>query len=177
MELIDNTTQTKTQTASDEYFASKASEVLLPTEEGVDHSYDKFLDDVDIGKEVSKNRIETVVIRETDTIKYPMICVRADKVGNVKAYTIEGLRCLIESCAYTEHDKQEGIINDTLNVYMYTATKMLECGRASYNKLYRYLDTYIKNAISDRMSVWLFTDEKTKVRIDKLDPARVRLDI
>ena len=164
----------------DEYFNSGAGEVVIPTSESIENDeiqYGGLVSDVDIGAEVHKDTVTNVIIKETDTIEYPMVCIRADKVGNIQPFALDGLRALIKGCYYTIEDKENGIEDDSINIYIYTKTKILQCGKASYNKLYKYLDRYIKDAMSEKMKVYRFESENEKQRIDKMDAARVRLDI
>ncbi len=165
---------------SDEYFKSSQDTVIIPNSEFAEDNkiqYGDLVSDVDIEHEVHKETVTNVIIKETDSITYPMVCIRADKVGTIQPFALDGLRALIKSCYYTIEDKENGIEDDSINIYIYTKTKILQCGKASYNKIYKYLDNYIKDAMSEKMKVYRFESETEKQRIDKMDAARIKLDI
>ena len=117
--------------------------------------------EIDIAEEVSKERVETAVVQTADGIVYPCLVIRADKPSmRVTEVAIEGLLDLI---------------HDSLNVYIATPSGAGKLGRGSFAKLYRYLNSFTHNLISEAASVYYFEAEGKKERIDKLNAMRPRV--
>lgn len=130
------------------------------------NTYENF----DIKSEIQRDTIRSVVVRQIDQIEYPMVCINCAKHKRINKFALDGLRCLLESCQIDD-------INDEVPVYINTESCVLEVGRASYNKLYRYLDNFVKTCISPEIKVYRFTSQSEKERIDKSDPTKVILNL
>lgn len=130
------------------------------------NTYEKF----DIKSEIQRDTVRSVVVRQIDQIEYPMVCINCAKHKRINKFALDGLRCLLESCQIDD-------INDEVPVYINTESCVLEVGRASYNKLYRYLDNFVKTCISPEIKVYRFTSQSEKERIDKSDPTKVILNL
>lgn len=129
-------------------------------------NYENF----DIKSEIQRDTVRSVVVRQIDQIEYPMVCINCAKHKRINKFALDGLRCLLESCQIDD-------INDEVPVYINTESCVLEVGRASYNKLYRYLDNFVKTCISPEIKVYRFTSQSEKERIDKSDPTKVILNL
>lgn len=129
-------------------------------------NYENF----DIKSEIQRDIVRSVVVRQIDQIEYPMVCINCAKHKRINKFALDGLRCLLESCQIDD-------INDEVPVYINTESCVLEVGRASYNKLYRYLDNFVKTCISPEIKVYRFTSQSEKERIDKSDPTKVILNL
>ena len=130
------------------------------------YNYENF----DIKSEIQRDTVRSVVVRQIDQIEYPMVCINCAKHKRINKFALDGLRCLLESCQIDD-------INDEVPVYINTESCVLEVGRASYNKLYRYLDNFVKTCISPEIKVYRFTSQSEKERIDKSDPTKVILNL
>ena len=130
------------------------------------NTYENF----DIKSEIQRDTVRSVVVRQIDQIEYPMVCINCAKHKRINKFALDGLRCLLESCQIDD-------INDEVPVYINTESCVLEVGRASYNKLYRYLDNFVKTCISPEIKVYRFTSQSEKERIDKSDPTKVILNL
>lgn len=136
----------------------------------------RLTSEIDIANEVSKERVETAVVQTADGIVYPCLVIRADKQSmRVTEVAIEGLLDLIHSCWYTDEDRESGLKDDSLNVYIATPSGAGKLGRGSFAKLYRYLNSFTHNLISEAASVYYFEAEGKKERIDKLNAMRPRV--
>ena len=134
----------------------------------------------DILSLTSEIDIAEEVVQTADGIVYPCLVIRADKPSmRVTEVAIEGLLDLIHSCWYTDEDKGNGLKDDSLNVYIATPSGAGKLGRGSFAKLYRYLNSFTHNLISEAASVYYFEAEGKKERIDKLNAKspRVWLDL
>ena len=130
------------------------------------NTYENF----DIKSEIQRDTVRSVVVRQIDQIEYPMVCINCAKHKRINKFALDGLRCLLESCQIDD-------IKDEVPVYINTDSCVLEVGRASYNKLYRYLDNFVKTCISPEIKVYRFTSQSEKERIDKSDPTKVILNL
>ena len=129
----------------------------------------------DISEEVHKEYVSTAIIEEDNNIIYPMLCINAQKLVSMPPYAFMGLRALIETCKVNEDEK-----DDTIPVYIYPHHRdiPLKIGSGSFNKLYMYLDNFVKTGINSKLKVYYFKEEGVKgVRIDKGDPRKIKLDI
>ena len=132
--------------------------------------------DIDIADEVSKERVGTAVVQEADGLVYPCLVIRADKPSmRVPDVAIDGLQDLIHSCWHTDLDKENGLKDDSLNVYIATPSGIGKLGHGSFAKLYRYLNSFTHNLISEAASVYYFEAEGKKERIDKLNASSPRV--
>ena len=111
-------------------------------------SYENF----DIKSEIQRDTVRSVVVRQIDQIEYPMVCINCAKHKRINKFALDGLKCLLDSC-------------------------QVEVGRASYNKLYRYLDNFVKTCINEEVRVYKFSSSTEKERIDKSDPTKVILNL
>lgn len=130
------------------------------------NTYENF----DIKSEIQRDTVRSAVVRQIDQIEYPMVCINCAKHKRINKFALDGLRCLLESCQIDD-------INDEVPVYINTESCVLEVGRASYIKLYRYLDNFVKTCISPEIKVYRFTSQSEKERIDKSDPTKVILNL
>lgn len=128
----------------------------------------------DIGKEVHKEYVSTVITEEEDDIRYPMFCINAKKLTYMSPYAYTGLHALINTCKVDDND-----VDDTTYVYLMKSNgSMLKLGSGSFNKLYMYLDNFVKTAINNKLKVYYFEAEGKKgEKIDKGDPSKIKLDI
>lgn len=128
----------------------------------------------DIGKEVHKEYVSTVIVEEEDVIRYPMFCIHAKKLQYIPPHASVGLRALINTCKVDDN-----AVDDTTHVYMLRPNGgMSKIGSGSFNKLYMYLDNFVKTAINNKLKVYYFEAEGRKgEKIDKGDPSKIKLDI
>ena len=159
----------------DSYFGS--NEVVMPGMEPLQVNTEEFASKADIAKEVSKEVVTTTIIEEVDSVEYPMICIRADKAGNIQPYSIDGLKSVVNTCALTKEELESGMTDDSVPIYIYTSTKLLKCGKGSYNKIYKYLYDYVKTAMSDKIKIYYFSSQDEKRKLDKRDFSKMKLDL
>lgn len=128
----------------------------------------------DIGKEVRKEYVSTVIMEEEDKIQYPMLCINAKKLVHMNSYAYLGLYALIDTCKVEENDA-----DDTIPIYLLKPKGgMVKIGKGSFNKLYMYLDNFVKTAINNKLNVYYFESEDKKgEKIDKGDPSKIKLNI
>lgn len=127
-------------------------------------------EDFNISNEITKETVRNVIVRQSDDIEYPMICINCAVHNQINQFALDGLKCILDSC---KNDNE----NDSIPVYLNTKDSLLEIGRASYNKLYRYLDNFVKTCINDKVRVYKFNSQSDKERIDRTDPTKVILNL
>lgn len=140
--------------------------------ENIELKVDKhnIYEDFNIAEEITKDTIKNVVIQQSDDIEYPMVCINCSVHNKVNQFALDGLKCILESCKDYEN-------KDELPVYMQTKDSLIELGRGSYNKLYRYLDTFVKTCMNEKVKVYKFNSLYERERIDKSDPTKVVLNL
>lgn len=129
-------------------------------------------EDYSIENEITRDTIRNAVIRQSDKIEYPMVCINCAIHSEINRFALDGLRCLLDSCK-----KEEDEYDDMVPVYMNTREKVLEIGRASFIKLSRYLCDFVRDCINEKVKVYYMESQDSRELMNKSNKCRIILNL